>query len=91
MNPFEVVHCYKLKRLTDLILMTQYSRVSGSAPAFALLIHELHKKISNKIQKSNPQYKSYADMHRRHLECNVSDYIMIWIRSERFYLELLRN
>ena len=58
--------------------------MSESASAFASHIHDLHKEISKKIQKSNTQYKSYADLHRRHIEFNEGDYVMIRIRPERF-------
>ena len=82
---------YKPTKPIDLILMTQHPRVSESASAFASHIHDLHKKISKKIQESNTQYKSYTDLHRKHLEVNESDYVMIWIHSERFPPEVLRN
>ena len=64
--------------------MTQHPRVYKSASAFASHIHDLHKKISKKIQESNAHYKTHADLHRKHLEFNEGDYVMIRIRSERF-------
>jgi len=91
MSLFEVVHGYKPKKSIDLIFMTHHPTVSESASAFASHIHDLHKKISKKIQESNTQNKFYADLHRRHLEFNEGDYVMIRIRSERSHLELLRN
>ena len=71
--------------------MTQHRRVSESASAFASPIHDLYKEISKKIQESNAKYKSYADLHCRHLEFNDSDYVMIQICPEWFPPELLRN
>ena len=62
--------------------MTQYPRVSKSA--LASHIHDMHKEINKKIQESSAYYKSHADLHGRHLEFNEGDYIMIWIRPERF-------
>jgi len=44
----------------------------------------LHKEISKKIEESNAQYKSYVDLHRRQLEFNEGDHVMIRIRPERF-------
>ena len=41
-------------------------------------------KRSKKIQKNNAHYKSYADLHRRHLEFNESDYVMIRILPDQF-------
>ena len=51
MSPFKVVHDYKPKKPIDLI-PTHHPRVSKSASAFALHVHDLtdlHKKISKKI------------------------------------------
>jgi len=81
-SPFEVVHGYKPRKPIDLIRMTQHPRVSESASAFASHIRDLLKVISKKIQESNAQYKSYADLHRMHLEFNEGDYVMIQIRSQ---------
>jgi len=64
--------------------MTQHPRVSESASTFASHIHDLHKEVSKKIQKSNAQYKFYADLHHRHLEFNEGDYVMTRIHPERF-------
>jgi len=64
MSPFKVKHGYKPKKPIDLIPMTQHPRMSESASVFASHIHDLHKKISKRVQKSNAQYKSYADLHR---------------------------
>ena len=54
-------------------------------------IHDLHKKISKKIQESNTQYKSYADLYRRHLEFKEGDYVMIWIRPKLFPPEAVKK
>ena len=51
MSLFEVVHSHKLRKRIDLIRITQNPRVSESASAFALHIHDLLKKISKKIKK----------------------------------------
>ena len=37
-----------------------------------------------KIQASNSQYKIHADTHRRHVEFQVGDYVMIRIQPEQF-------
>jgi len=54
-----------------------------SAASFASYIHDLHKDISNQIQKSNANYKDYADFHKAR-EFNVEDYVMVQIRLERY-------
>ena len=51
--------------------------MSESAPHLHPHVHDLHKEISKKIQKSNVQYKSYVDLHRRNLEFYEGGYVMI--------------
>ena len=87
-STFEVVNGYKPRKPIDLIPITQHPRVSESASVFTSHIHDLRKKFSKKIQENNVQYKSYADLHHRHLEFNEGDYVMIRIRPERSQLEL---
>jgi hypothetical protein len=47
-------------------------------------LHDLHHEIRNKIQASNSQYKIHADIHQRHMEFQVGDYVMIRIRPKQF-------
>lgn len=84
MSPFEVVHGYKPRKPLDLLPMSLNARVSESAESFARRIQDLHIEITKQIQASNAQYKLQADLHRRHNEFNVGDYVMIRIRPERF-------
>ena len=64
--------------------MSLHARVSESAESFTRRIQDLHIEITKQIQASNAQYKLQADLHRRHNEFNVGDYVMIRIRPERF-------
>jgi hypothetical protein len=84
MSPFEIVHGYKPRKPLDLLPMSLHARVSKSAESFVRRIQDLHIKITKQIQASNAQYKLQADLHRRHNEFNVGDYVMIRIRPERF-------
>ena len=77
MSLFEIVHGYKSMKPIDLIPMTHYPGVFESASAFASHFHDLHKKISKKIQESNACSKSHADLHRMHIEFNEGNYVMI--------------
>uniref|UniRef100_A0A2N9H1I9 Reverse transcriptase n=1 Tax=Fagus sylvatica TaxID=28930 RepID=A0A2N9H1I9_FAGSY len=79
----EVVNQESRKPL-DLLPMSPHVRVFESAEAFAQHLHDLHHEIRNKIQASNSQYKIHADIHQRHMEFQVGDYVMIRIRPERF-------
>ena len=69
MSLFEVVHGYQLRQPINLISMApHHTRMPESAALFASHIHDLHKEISNQIQKNNANYKAYADLHRKALE-----------------------
>uniref|UniRef100_A0A2N9IA60 Reverse transcriptase n=1 Tax=Fagus sylvatica TaxID=28930 RepID=A0A2N9IA60_FAGSY len=83
-SPFEVVHGYPPRKPLDLLPMSPHVRVSESAEAFAQYLHDLHHKIRNKIQASSFQYKIHVDTHRRHMEFQVGDYVMIRARPEWF-------
>ena len=47
-------------------------------------IHDLHKEISNQIQKSNANYKPYADLHKKAHKFNVGNYVMVRICPKRY-------
>ena len=82
MSPTKMVYGFKLRQPIYFIPMNQYARTSESASAFTSHLHDLHKKISNKINKSNEAYKIRADFHRKVKRFEVGDYIMIRIRFE---------
>jgi len=66
MSPLEVVHGYQFRQPINLIpLAPHYTRMSESAASFTSHIHALHKEINNQIQKSNANYKAYADLHKK--------------------------
>ena len=66
MSPFEVLHGYQSRQLINLIpIAPHHVRMFASVASFASHIHDLHKEITNKIQKSNANYKAYADLHKK--------------------------
>ena len=80
MSPAEVVYGFKLRQPIYLIPMSQYARTPESASH----LQGLHKKISNKINKSNAAYKVRADLHQKIQRFEVGDYVMVRIRSDGF-------
>ena len=89
MSPFEVVHGYTPRRPLDLLPISSHDRVSVSAISvsaieFASHMHELHKEINKRIQASNLKYKPQVDLHRRDLDFDVGDYVMIRIKPKRY-------
>ena len=92
MSPFEVGHGYQLRQPIDLILMApHHTRMFESVASFVSHIHDLHKEISNQIQKNNANYKAYADLHRKAHEFSVGDYVMVRIRPERYPLGTVKK
>ena len=91
MRTFEVVYDYKPRKPLNLLSMPLHARMSESAETFARRIQNLHVEITKQIQVSNAQYKLQADLHRRHNEFNMEDYVMIQIRSKRFPSETNRK
>ena len=83
MSPFEVVHGYKPRKPLDPIPMSPHAHVSVSAEAFVQHLHDLHVEINKQLEASNASYKLQADLHKRHVEFKVGDYVMIRIRPER--------
>uniref|UniRef100_A0A5B7BML6 RNA-directed DNA polymerase n=1 Tax=Davidia involucrata TaxID=16924 RepID=A0A5B7BML6_DAVIN len=83
-SPFECVHGFSPRQPIDLIPLPPESRPSASADSFAQHIHELHADIRRKIALSNETYKLAANVHRRKLEFNEGDYVMVRVRPERY-------
>jgi len=63
--------------------MSDHIKVSDSELSFASHVHNLHKKVINKIAQSNANYKLWADVRKRLKTFNV-DYVMVQICLERF-------
>ena len=58
----EIIYGFRLRKPLDLIPISDHYRVSESAFLFASHMHDLHKKISEKIAQSNANYKLRADV-----------------------------
>jgi len=75
-SPREIVNSFKLKQSKNLIPLTDHYRVSESAPSIASFVashmHELHKKISDKVAQNNINYKLRADIKNKLKTFNFS-------------------
>jgi len=58
-------------------------RASVSVSSFALYVHDLRKKVMDKVDQSNASYKLQADIKKR-FKFNVGDHVMVRIRPKRF-------
>jgi hypothetical protein len=57
---------------------------SASAEEFAEAMKELHSRVKEWLQNSNQEYKRRADQHRRQLQFEVGDLVLVHLRKERF-------
>jgi len=80
-SPHEIVYSFRLRQLIDLISIYDHIRASDSVLSFASHVHDLHKKVMNKIA---PNYKLRANVRKRFKIFNVGDYVNVWIRLEWF-------
>ena len=78
-SPREIVNSFKLKQSKNLIPLTDHYRVSESAPSIASFVashmHELHKKISDKVAQNNANYMLRANVRNRFKTFNIGDVI----------------
>ena len=68
----------------DLIPMSSIHNPSKSADTFIQRIHSLHNEIRMRINLQNDSYKISAYSHRRFIEFQVGDDLLVRIRPEPF-------
>ncbi|RVW54072.1 Transposon Ty3-I Gag-Pol polyprotein [Vitis vinifera] len=84
-SPFEVAYGLKPKQPVDLIPLPTSVRTSQDGDAFARHIRDIHEKVREKIKISNENYKEAADAHRRYIQFQEGDLVMVRLRPERFH------
>ena len=57
---------------------------SASAEEFTEAMEELHRRVKQRLLKSNQEYKHRADQHWRQLQFKVGDLVLAHLRKERF-------
>lgn len=62
--------------------MSLRARVSVFVEKFAQHLCELHVEINRRIEACNASYKLCSNVHKRHVDFNVGDYVMVRIRTE---------
>jgi hypothetical protein len=45
---------------------------------------ELHSRVKERLQSSSQEYKNRANQHRRQLQFEVGDLVLVHLRKERF-------
>jgi len=64
-SPHEIVYGFRPRQPIDLIPKSDHIRTSDSASLFASHVHDLHKKVMDKIVQSNVNYKLRADVKKK--------------------------
>jgi hypothetical protein len=82
--PFQIVYGMQPRGVSELKNSEQNETRSASAENFAEAMKELHKRVKERLQNSNQEYKRRADQQRRELQFEVGDLILAHLRKERF-------
>jgi hypothetical protein len=83
-SPFEIVTGLQPRTPVDLVPLPLPPRVSEGAADFLRHIHEIHEEVRKKIALSNESYKARVDAHRRVVEFQPEDLVLINLRPECF-------
>ena len=70
---FQAYTGYQPRKPIDLALLPTAYRATKFVESFINHIHDLHAEIRKKINLSNENYKSAADVHHRYQEFNEND------------------
>jgi hypothetical protein len=83
-SPFQIVYGMHPRGVSEPKDVEQAEFRSASAEDFAEGMKELHNRIKERLQNSSQEYKRRADQHRRELQFEVGDLILVHLRKERF-------
>jgi hypothetical protein len=74
----------QLRGVSELRESEQTATSSASAEEFAEAMQELHSRVKERLLGSNREYKCRVDQHRRQLQFEVGDLVLVHLRKERF-------
>jgi hypothetical protein len=83
-SPFEVVTGTTPRTPVDLLSLPLPIRASASAEDFMTHLHSIHAEVRRQIALHNDSYKLRVDSHKRHVEFQPGDLVLIHLRPERF-------
>jgi len=83
-TPFKIVYGQDPISTIDLTSLPSRERMSTEANKRVKEIQELHMKIQAQIEKSNEQYRSQANKHRKQALFQSGDLVWVHLRKERF-------
>jgi hypothetical protein len=83
-SPFYIVYRMKPRGVSELKYSKQAEFRSASVEDFVEGMKELQSRIKKRLKSSSQEYKCRADQHRRELQFEVGDLILVHLRKERF-------
>ena len=82
-SPFEEVISTKPRLLVDLVPLPVEARPSADADSFIHHMQQVHEEVWHHISASNDSYKEHADKHRRFVQFEEGDMVMLRNHPER--------
>jgi hypothetical protein len=83
-SPFQIVYGTQPRGVSELRDSKQDKIRSDSAEDFSKAMKEIHSQVKERLQNSSQEYKRRADQHKRKLQFEVGDLILVHMRKERF-------
>jgi hypothetical protein len=83
-SPFQIVYGTQPRGVSELRDSEQNVTSSASAEEFTEAMKELHNQVKERLLKSSQEYKCRAYQHRRQLQFEVGDLVLVHLRKERF-------
>lgn len=84
MSPFKIVYGREPNLVLDHVITSNPANTSLDAEEFAAHIKEVHGQVQENLCNAYNNYKEAADLHRRHVEFEEGDLVMVYLRKERF-------
>ena len=83
-SSFGCVYWLNPLTLINLQPLPSESRVNHDAELRAKEIKNLHEQVGNRIGKANTAYKARVNKHKKKMEFNPRDLVLLHLRKERF-------
>lgn len=84
LSPFEIVTGTKPQVPLDLSSLPTPPCICEGAEDFVKHMQEVHVEVRKRLAISSNKYKQYADLHKRFVEFQPGDLVLIRLRPERF-------
>jgi len=84
MSPFQIVFGMHPRGVYELRNLGKQELRSENVEDFAKHMQKLQEDVKQKLQESNSKYKQRTDLRRIHVEFQIGDLVMVYLRKERF-------